>query len=108
MEYDFDIGLSTVVKKQAFDALSRHPTKATDGSEINDEITLWIIVTFAQNKPTVAEDDTSEPTDVETNEPQVPTLVESMSAQSTDTCCESIPPTIEIAGSYFNFDKRGF
>lgn len=107
MEYNFDIIHCTGVKHQKTDVLCRLPTEQMNNFNINDDISVLVVTTHTQTKVNRVKDNTATKTYIETNESQLPTLGEFISAQGTDDYCEEIRPTVGKPGFSFNFDKSG-
>lgn len=80
MEYSFGIVHWAGVKHQAPDPLLRPHTKRTEDFHIKDDITIMSVPTCVQKRITKIQDNAAEQTYIQTDHPQLPTLVELMSA----------------------------
>lgn len=107
IKYEFDIVHWARVEPQPAGALSRPPTEGTDDLDINDVISIMAVVTRTQKRLTKVQYNTSKQSHNETNEPQLPVLVEFMSTHGTDAYRDSIRPSAGILESCSNCKMNG-
>lgn len=98
MDYDIDVVLRAGIIHQAAVLLSILNTKATDKSDIGDEIPVVTVTKLALSRQNKLAETSPDTTVNGTTEPNLPTLNELSSAHCTAVYCDEIVHTVEMPG----------